>query len=200
MSRDQKLNVEAADSPSAVQWISDFGQCMCTVEGASRDISVALKSSLTLTHASTSLRCSVCVTSSVTCRAAVRPWGQWESAKCRLSCMKATFKQQLIPDPGQFKGAAQLVFFNCIFYFKKKKFFLTAESNSCLQCGLFCPIQQSNRHSSMAWICHQCSSWRLCIDLGCRKFTEQKGPAHKIMLNYYLSSVEEQVMERATIP
>lgn len=44
MSKDQKLNVEAAASPSAVLRISDFGECMCTV--ASRDISVALKSSL----------------------------------------------------------------------------------------------------------------------------------------------------------
>lgn len=194
MSRDQKLNVEAAASVSGVPWILDFEECMCTVAGASRDTCAALQNSLT--QASISSRWSMSVTNSVTCRAAVRPQGQWGSAKGRLSCMKATFKQQLIPNSRQFKGGVQLVVFWPSLLLKNTICFLSAES--CLQCSLFCPIQQFDRHSSLAWICHHCSRL-LFTDLRCRKCTKQKGPAHKITELLPLFCGRSRSWERATL-
>lgn len=58
----------------------------------------------------------------------------------------------------QFKGVTQFAVFKSSLLLKKNLFFLTTESDPCLQCSLFCPTQQCNRHSSMAWICHWCSS------------------------------------------
>lgn len=110
-SRDQKLNAEAAVGPSAVPWISSFGERVRA--GASADVSAALDE-LKLRKCSPEVN--LCVSwTPLPDEPRARRCDGWESAKCTPSCGRAALKQQPVPNGGQFEGVGQAVGFKLLF-------------------------------------------------------------------------------------